>query len=301
MNATEIADVDRDVLTITTRGAHTWVTCTSGPNEVTVGPLPTEAVTAALPGRPLTGPAPAAPSAQLLEIALAAAVKDGHDARTRAEKLNEQLTRYSRSRGFDLADGGVTAACVEDEARGHDYTPCTHETDCEHWQARWQEVADQRDARDVAAHLWKETARRAVKESRKYLNVTRAYASTRDRAVDALVKAAKERDEARAEREEMRESLHLMAHSVKSRPLTADDVDGDMVNRALNEARSLDVLLGIASMRHILVAALTEPTRPEGAEEMQFDLAAFEDTDQPHTFEARADYLAALGWTKEQP
>ena len=171
----------------------------------------------------------------------------------------------------DDMDGGVSAARVEQEAHGHDYAPCTHETDSEHWQARWQEAADQRDARDAAAHLWKETARRAVKEGRNYLNVTRAYASTRDRAVDALVKAEKERDEARATKNMHKERADRERAradaAAQSRPLTADDITDEMIERSKNA-----FLSGYGSeeeaVRAILRAALTEPTRPEGAKEL---------------------------------
>ena len=158
----------------------------------------------------------------------------------------------------DDMDGGVTAARVEQEARGHDYTPCTHETDSEFWQARWQEAADQREARDAAAHLWKETARRAVKEGRNYLNVTRAYASTRDRAVDALVKAEKERDE--AQERNARQADMLAQH----RPLTPDDITDEMVERARN-APSFDGRLSPTPrlVREMLTAALTEPPQPK--------------------------------------
>lgn len=42
MNSIELTDVDGDALTLITREDGLWVTCTSGPEEVTVGPFPTE-------------------------------------------------------------------------------------------------------------------------------------------------------------------------------------------------------------------------------------------------------------------
>lgn len=89
----------------------------------------------------------------------------------------------------------------------------------------------------------------------------------------------------------------------QARALTPDAVDGDMVNRALSKARSLDVRLGIASMRHILIAALTEPpTRPEGAEAVSSVLGALrEDEGQWMTYasdkdlDGLADALAKRG------
>jgi hypothetical protein len=44
MNTIEMTDVDGDAMTITSRGSDSWITCTSGPDEVTVGPFPTHLV-----------------------------------------------------------------------------------------------------------------------------------------------------------------------------------------------------------------------------------------------------------------
>lgn len=40
MTTIELSDVDGDALTIISRDDSTWVTCTSGAEEVTVGPFP---------------------------------------------------------------------------------------------------------------------------------------------------------------------------------------------------------------------------------------------------------------------
>ena len=50
MNVFELTDPDGDALTITSGGAGTWITCSSGDEEVTVGPFSTGALSAILPG-----------------------------------------------------------------------------------------------------------------------------------------------------------------------------------------------------------------------------------------------------------
>ncbi|MGO2311185.1 MULTISPECIES: hypothetical protein [Brachybacterium] len=47
MDSIEISDRDGDALTITTGADGVWITCTQGPHEVTVGPLPTDDLSAA--------------------------------------------------------------------------------------------------------------------------------------------------------------------------------------------------------------------------------------------------------------
>lgn len=49
MNFLELTDPDGDALTITSDSAGTWVTCTSGGEEVTVGPFSAGELRAALP------------------------------------------------------------------------------------------------------------------------------------------------------------------------------------------------------------------------------------------------------------
>lgn len=41
MSTIELTDVDGDALSVISRGESTWITCTSGTDEVTVGPFPT--------------------------------------------------------------------------------------------------------------------------------------------------------------------------------------------------------------------------------------------------------------------
>lgn len=44
MNSIELTDAEGDAFAIITRGDSTWITCTSGHDEVTVGPFPTRLV-----------------------------------------------------------------------------------------------------------------------------------------------------------------------------------------------------------------------------------------------------------------
>lgn len=49
MDAAELTDPDGDALTITSDSAGTWITCSSGDDEVTVGPFPIGELRATLP------------------------------------------------------------------------------------------------------------------------------------------------------------------------------------------------------------------------------------------------------------
>ena len=48
MNDIEMTDVDGDALTLISRDHRTWITCTSGADEVTVGPFPSRLLRTAL-------------------------------------------------------------------------------------------------------------------------------------------------------------------------------------------------------------------------------------------------------------
>ncbi|WP_087484906.1 hypothetical protein [Brachybacterium massiliense] len=74
-------------------------------------------------------------------------------------------------------------------------------------------------------------------------------------------KAEQERDEARGA---LRARLGM---SAQPRALTADDITDEMVNRA-RKAWNLSAAIGNDLWRDTLTAALAEPTRPEGAEEL---------------------------------
>lgn len=68
MSTIEMTDVDGDALSVISRGDSTWITCTSGSDEVTVGPFPTHLVRSIL-GRGLA----------LEDSTVAALVKRGPD------------------------------------------------------------------------------------------------------------------------------------------------------------------------------------------------------------------------------
>lgn len=52
MNSFEMTDIDGDALTFITRDGNTWITCTSGADEVTVGPFPARLLHGALTSEP---------------------------------------------------------------------------------------------------------------------------------------------------------------------------------------------------------------------------------------------------------
>lgn len=52
MNSFEMTDIDGDALTFIVRDGSTWITCTSGADEVTVGPFPSHLLRRALASEP---------------------------------------------------------------------------------------------------------------------------------------------------------------------------------------------------------------------------------------------------------
>lgn len=213
---------------------------------------------------------------------------------------DKTLGAYQRHESPDLMDGGVTAALIEAEARGHDYTPCTHETDSEHWQARWQEAADQRDARRAMAALWKETTRRALRNLRTEQIHHQLTQAALDSSIRSREEAEKERDEALRQRHEahLSRDYWLEEHSKAEQAvehlreeMAACDVHSgvievteEMAERAREEFFGGDVggpVSGPSSTRRwraALTAALTEPpARPEGAEEIEAVLRSMGD------------------------
>lgn len=94
-------------------------------------------------------------------------------------------------------------------------------------------------------------------------------------------KAEREREKAERERDEARDAASTAlaawearerSRAAEPRPLTADDITDEMVQRLRDEERALG-LAAVSSeevARSLLVAALTEPpARPEGAEEWE--------------------------------
>ena len=90
---------------------------------------------------------------------------------------------------------------------------------------------------------------------------------------DALEKAEQERDEARATKDMHKrraDEERVRADAAESRPLTPDDITDEMVRRgAQAETPAGTRYLRPHEVLEVLTAALTEPTRPEGAEKVE--------------------------------
>ena len=82
-----------------------------------------------------------------------------------------------------------------------------------------------------------------------------------DEAMDRAEKAEQERDEWK---ESAIKAMADLERTDQPRPLAADDITDEMVKRAQREEeRQCGDWAAPTAMRHILAAALTEPTRPE--------------------------------------
>ena len=91
----------------------------------------------------------------------------------------------------------------------------------------------------------------------------------------------------------------------ESQPLTADDITDEMVERARKVWETAHGCEDIGvTLRRALTAALTEPpARPEGAEEIEADIAAwYGENGMPTggTGDRLADHLAAMGYRKDK-
>lgn len=261
MNAHEYTDPTGSALTITHDHRGAWITATDGGDEVTVGPFPTRTLTVSL----------------------------GIDR--------------------DLMDGGVTAALVEaevtgsytrtNEPGGHDYTPCTHETDSEWYQARWKEAADQREARDAMAQLWKETARALSLHRARSRKNAKFHRARSERFERSMWTAARERDEAQATVKEQAALIEAL-RADQPRGFTAEDVDADMCSRAKERLADYGYLVEGTVVGVALRTALTPPSaRPEGAEELDAlvdrSIRGCSDITSPETVRAISNALADEG------
>ena len=86
------------------------------------------------------------------------------------------------------------------------------------------------------------------------------------------------------------------ADKAESRLLTADDITYEMVKRAQREEeRQRGDWTAPTAMRHILAAALTEPTRPEGAEEIEAYMRELVTSHPEDHYGELADHLASRG------
>lgn len=79
--------------------------------------------------------------------------------------------------------------------------------------------------------------------------------------------------------------------AVQPRALAPDAITDEMVERA----RRFNEHLSPETIREALTAALTEPTRPEGAEELDDHIAGMDINLMPETVYAYADFLAERG------
>lgn len=97
----------------------------------------------------------------------------------------------------------------------------------------------------------------------------------------------------------------------ESQPLTADDITDEMVERGAQQyveegyvswRRTPGTVKNNAreSVRGILRAALTEPTRPEGAEEIEADIRELVASHPEDHYGELADHLAAMGYRKDK-
>lgn len=230
MNIHELSDLDADALTITTRGAHTWVTCTSEGEEVTVGPFPTQKLTSALPrhGDDMDGGVAAA----LIEKEV-----DRADALAKLEALGDDGTALRCAVMIAQAGAGeaTVAEFCEQIARGDDVNVAARAERAEHLakehaatieeqaaliehlRAEKSECPDPevheggpfdlavifRDERDEAramAALWKKTAREHIGRARTALSY--ADAAQLARAVASVTPCSCSAQRARAEQAE---------------------------------------------------------------------------------------------------
>lgn len=205
---------------------------------------------------------------------------------------------YTRHESPDLADGGVTAAAIEKETE--DSGGPIDET-VGFWRSRWKEAADRADARDLAAHQWKEATRENVTRFRAARDFAEMCQKGSRAATVRAERAERERDEAReawkgaVESVKEANSLINSLRAAESRPFAPDAITDEMVNRA-RKAWNLSAALGNDLWRDVLSAALT-PARPEGAEELEavIGLNAGAWTNGADDVRALADLLASEG------
>lgn len=115
-------------------------------------------------------------------------------------------------------------------------------------------------------------------QTRNHLNLQKHIADqdhiirVRNAEIAALRKRAEKAEKERDEWEKIARTAERDADEAEEnpRPLTADDITYEMVKRAQREEeRQCGDWAAPTAMRRILAAALTEPTRPEGAEKVE--------------------------------
>lgn len=165
--------------------------------------------------------------------------------------------------------------------------PVDPDGDAAWWRARAEETEVQRDE-------WKartEKAEQERDEARKFATAEHVRATGAER----------ERDEARAD---LAEYVQAQALRTQPRPLTADDIKPlvrereQQITRKIREAHDRDPRPSSLRIAAAVYQGLTEPTRPEGAEDVAVRLfqagaaAGVEMTEEQR--DALADHLAAM-------
>ena len=136
-------------------------------------------------------------------------------------------------------------------------------------------------------------------------NTSEEWQATAEQWERRAEKAEKERDEARAERDHFHEvaaTFRDKFNAAESHPLTPDAITDEMVERAADRFRELDLDHEISEMdlvRGTILAALTPPTRPDGATAIEAVLReewSFSDEDGgEEAFADLAERLASRG------
>lgn len=111
MKTTELTDTDGDALTITQRLDGTWITCTKGAEEVTIGPIPTDAIRNAFE-QPMGGD-------DMDGGVTAAAIEAEVDGRATWAKIRAYLLSPERARSLvhDRDEAARSAALWKETAR----------------------------------------------------------------------------------------------------------------------------------------------------------------------------------------
>lgn len=289
--AREHTDPAGGALTITTDHQGAWVTATEGREEVTVGPFPASVLDPAVPDTRTD-------EDQYEEAWRAAerAVLDEREMRKKGEQERDD------ARAMSSLWRETTRRALRDRnswrsvARIGDHTSAT-------LAERVKSLRTQVQAREARA----EAVERERNEAEEALVDAREEARNADQLIlveqARAVKAEQERDMAREDRKELQERLAIQQKMAEQpRPLTPDAIESvlhDILPLSTEHLDSDD----IANIAFDLHAALTEPTRPEGAEELA-QLIATADVGEWDCGDL-ADALLATGRvrvvTEEQP
>lgn len=201
----------------------------------------------------------------------------------------------------DLMDGGVTAALIDQEAEPDlrvDYEAMWWKAESEREKAEEnvrarEEMINRLDARARKA----ETALADVHERDETVarleEQLAEMTAHRDRCRDIATKWQVEANRVRGEAES-HDCIRDAAVIETTRPMRAEDITISMCLRAANHFERH------RSWEGALLAALAEPQRPEGAEDMADAIEAYDDHGaiEMYGFDALADHLATMGYRK---